>query len=141
MRFRIDTAEPDGQYELLLKAEVDGADVFYVAPKFHDWEIYLEAFETRQVVQRSLLVSPSTIRRTLDRHSVPDDEHTIVYDERRAYLCSEPHRIQAVDPGDLAANLRAQIDGRDRTLAETLDQVYRGFSHRRAIRREHTLRQ
>src|ERR1700753_622401 len=38
-RFNVDTGEQDGQYELLLKSEEDGADVFYVAPKFHDWEV------------------------------------------------------------------------------------------------------
>lgn len=33
-RFHLDTAEPDGQFDLLLKAEQDGADVFYVALNF-----------------------------------------------------------------------------------------------------------
>jgi hypothetical protein len=135
-RFRIDTAEPDGQYELLLKAEIDGAEVYYAAPKFHDWEIYLKAFETQKVVRRSLLVTPLTIRKTMDKHAVPDGEHTIVYDKKRAYLCSDPHPVQTVDANDIAANFRAHIDERHQTLAETLDQVYRGFSERQAIRRE-----
>jgi hypothetical protein len=49
-RYHIHTAEPDGQFELLLKAEQDGADVFYLAPKFHDRKIYLDAFENRRIV-------------------------------------------------------------------------------------------
>jgi hypothetical protein len=35
-RFKVNTAEPEGQYETLLKAEQDGADAYYVAPKFVD---------------------------------------------------------------------------------------------------------
>ena len=81
-RYQIDTAEPDGQFELLLKAQQDGADVFYVAPKFHDWEIYLDAFERNRILRRSLIVRPDAIRQILDTNAAPDGLHKIVYDER-----------------------------------------------------------
>jgi hypothetical protein len=89
-RFKIDTAEPDGQFELLLKAELDGADVFYVAPKFHDWEVYLQAFENGRIIRQSFVLRPSAIRDTLDINAVPDGLHKIVYDYHRTYLCSDP---------------------------------------------------
>ncbi|MEO8812960.1 MAG: hypothetical protein ABI376_08630 [Caulobacteraceae bacterium] len=70
-RFRIDTAEPDGQYELLLKAEQDGAETYYVAPKFHDWEAYLEAYGAGAVIDSSLLMTPGRIRTALDDTAWP----------------------------------------------------------------------
>jgi len=134
-RYHIDTAEPDGQFELLLKAEQDGADVFYLAPKFHDWEAYLDAFENRRVVQTSLIVSPGEIRRTLEAHSVPDGAHKIVYDERRAYLCSEPLVLASIRPSDLAGRLRARVESRETPIGEVLEEVFAGFENRSAIRR------
>ncbi len=59
-RFNIDTAEPDGPFEMLLKAEQDGAEVIYVAPKFHDWEAYLAHFETDNHKTGSLVISFSS---------------------------------------------------------------------------------
>ncbi|MGS1096332.1 hypothetical protein ACVCNR_17370 (plasmid) [Aquamicrobium terrae] len=133
-RYHIDTAEPDGQFELLLKAEQDGADVFYLAPKFHDWEIYLDAFENRRVVRSSLIVSPGEIRRALDAHSVPDGAHKIVYDARSAYLCSEPLELASIRPSDLAGKLRAHVESRETPIGEVLEGVFAGFENRSAIR-------
>ena len=134
-RFRIDTAEPDGQYELLLKAERDGADVFYVAPKFHDWELYLEAFEKRRVLKSSLILRPGEVRRGLDTHSVADGEHKVVYDKWNTYLCSEPLELETVDAGDIVGKVRAHIEQRDASLGSTLERVFAGFSDRSSVRR------
>ncbi len=122
----------------LLKAEQDGADVFYLAPKFHDWEIYLEAFEQRRILRTSLIVSPGEIRRTLDAHGVPDGDHKIVYDERRTYLCSEPLELASVRASDLAGKLRARVESREAPIAEVLEDVFQGFEDRSAIRRSGT---
>jgi len=43
-RFSINTAEPDGQFETLLKAENDGAEAYYLAPRFTDWPQYVSFF-------------------------------------------------------------------------------------------------
>ena len=134
-RFRIDTAEPDGQFELLLKSEQDGADVFYIAPKFHDWEIYLKAFEDKEVISRSLVVRPSHIRGALDDHGVADGPHKVVYDHARAYLCSDPCRLKSTAPKDLAGQVRAHVESRDTPIADILEQVYDGFGNREAVRR------
>lgn len=134
-RYHIDTAEPDGQFELLLKAEQDGADVFYFAPKFHDWEIYLEAFEHRRVIRSSLFVTPGDIRRILDAHSVPDGEHKVVCDEGRAYLCSEPLELASVRPADLVRKIHSRIESGGTSLGEVLEEVFEGFDNRATIRR------
>lgn len=138
-RYRIDTAEPDGQFELLLKAEQDGADVFYLAPKFHDWETYLSAFEDRRVLRTSLIVTPGEIRRTLDSQSVPDGEHKIVYDESRAYLCSRPQKLSSIYYSDLADKLRTKVESRGRLIGDVLMEVFEGFEHRSTIRRKRAL--
>ena len=135
-RFIVDTAEPDGQFELLLKAELDGADVFYTAPKFHDWEIYLSAFERRRVLKKSLIVRPSAIRNTLDAHGVPDDVHKIVYDEGKAYLCSDPLDLITVEAADLAKKVEHHIESRKAPIGDILEQVFAGFADRSEIRRD-----
>src|SRR5439155_15650999 len=55
-RFWINTAEADGQYETLLKAEQDGAETYYSAPRFSKWSDYLVAFESGEVLERSMLL-------------------------------------------------------------------------------------
>lgn len=134
-RYCIDTAEPDGQFEILLKAEQDGADVFYVAPKFHDWEFYVEVFEFRQILSNSLVVKPSEIRRCLVAHSVPDGQHKVVYDNQRAYLCSEPLEIESVRSTDLVGEVRAHLENRAEPVGKVLENVFQGFLHRSEIRR------
>jgi hypothetical protein len=134
-RYHIDTAEPDGQFELLLKAEIDGADVFYVAPKFHDWEAYLDAFERRQIARNSLIVRPSAIRGALDAHGLPDDYHKVVYDRLRAFLCSEPVDLETVSATDLGGKVRAHVESLGTPIAKVLERVFDGFDHRSQIRR------
>lgn len=61
-RFRLNTAEPDGQYETLLKSEMDGAEAYYAAPRFVDWSEYLPFFAAETVLEHSVLIRPSAIR-------------------------------------------------------------------------------
>lgn len=134
-RYHIDTAEPEGQFELLFKAEQDGADVFYIAPKFHDWEMYLEAFERRHVVRSSLIVRPGDIRATLVANNVPDGRHKIVYDRERAYVCSEPLALAPLGPADLGSKVQARVESRTTSLGDVLEEVFKGFENRATIRR------
>ncbi|MGL9622322.1 hypothetical protein QRQ56_30495 [Bradyrhizobium sp. U531] len=87
-RFSIDTAEPDGQFETLLKAQMDGAEAYYVAPRFADWPQYAEAFEKREVLDQSVMISPMTIRNALVAKNSPDGVHRIVYDKSSIHVCS-----------------------------------------------------
>ncbi len=134
-RYHIDTAEPDGQFELLLKAEQDGADVYYVAPLFHDWEIYLSHFERSHVLQQSLILTPGAIRSTLAANGVADGDHKIVYDSYRAYVCSNPLKLETTDATELARKVRAHVDHRTTSIGEILEEIFSGFERRREIRR------
>jgi hypothetical protein len=133
-RYTINTAEPDGQFELLLKAEKDGAEVYYFAPKFHDWEIYLEIFECKQILSKSLIIKPSEIRRVMTKNKIPDAKHRIVYSGSKSYLCSDPIEVEAVDASRLMEDVRGRIE-RGRALGDVLQHIYDGFSRRSEIRR------
>lgn len=133
-RYHINTAEPDGQFELLLKAEQDGAHVFYVAPMFHDWEIYLGHYESKKVLKRSLIVTPGAIRAALNNNGVADGPHKIVYDDRRAYICSEPLPLSAVGEADLVEKVRSYLGHRKISLGEALEEILSGFERRAEIR-------
>ena len=135
-RFRIDTAEPDGQYELLLKAEQDGAETYYVPPKFHDWEAYLEAYGDCAVIDSSLLMAPSCIRTVLDDNGVADGPHKVVYDHGRAYVCSDPLPLTVTRSRDFAKRLRTRIEKDDVPLGQSMRRVLSGFSERVAVRRQ-----
>jgi len=135
-RYSIDTAEEDGQYELLLKAEMDGADVFYVAPKFHDWEFYLQAFENREVIDHSLVLRPTTIRNTMINHSIPDGRHKVAYGDSRAYLCSEPQLLEPVRASDLVKKVEVHVRSTEVPIGSALESLWEGFSQRASIRRE-----
>lgn len=134
-RFRIDTAEPDGQYELLLKAEQDGAETYYVAPKFHDWGAYLEAYSDGMVIDSSLLIKPSRIRLVLNGNGVADGLHKIVYDHGRAYVCSNPLALAVDRSRDFAKRLRNRIEEDDVSLGQSMRRVFTGFSERVVVRR------
>ena len=134
-RFRIDTAEPDGQYELLLKAQQDGAETYYVAPKFHDWEAYLEAYGDGAVIDSSLLMTPGHIRKALDDNGVADGPHKVAYDHGRAYVCSDPFPLALTRSRDFAKRLRTRIEKEDVPLGQSIRRVLSGFGERVAVRR------
>jgi hypothetical protein len=134
-RYHVDKAEPDGQFELLLKAEYDGARVFYVAPMFHDWEVYLGHYEQEKILRRSLIVTPKAIRSVLDNNSVPDGEHKVVYDDQRAYLCSSPLQLPTAREADVAEKVLFDLEHRKVSLGEVLEEVLTGFEKRAEIRR------
>jgi hypothetical protein len=134
-RFKIDTAEPDGQYEMLLKAETDGSEVYYAAPKFSDWTEYAEAFESDAVLEKSLLVSPNDIRQQLVAKGISDDKHRIVYDETHVYVCSQPVPIPKRDRDTLVQNIGTKIFDSGQPLFEAISRIYDGLGDRASIRR------
>ncbi|WP_050400023.1 hypothetical protein [Bradyrhizobium embrapense] len=133
-RYHIDTAEPDGQFELLLKAEQDGADVFYVAPIFHDWEEYLGHYERNEVLENSLIVTPGGIRSVLQGNGISDGAHKIVYDATRAYVCSRPLPLATVGARDIAHKVATRLEVRKISLGEVLERILAGFERREAVR-------
>lgn len=135
-RFSLNTAETDGQYETLLKAQTDGAEVYYVAPRFADWPHYVRLFEEEAVLENSVMVMPGEIRDALVAKGEPDGHHRIVYDRTAVHVCSKPAYIRDVRPGTLAENVVMRVRGKSETLGGVLRRVYAGLEDRAAIRRQ-----
>lgn len=133
-RFNIDTAEPDGQYDMLLKAEQDGAEVYYVAPRFTSWDRYTLAFEGEQILAQSLLVRPSAIDGKLVAQGEPDGSHRVLYDSDTVHVCSEPGQIEEVGEQQIT-NMRVRILKRDEHVGHALKRLLESFQRRREIRR------
>lgn len=134
-RFSVNTAEPDGQFETLLKAEIDGAEVYYLAPRFADWPYYVQFFESEEVLQNSVLVTPSSIRAALVSENEPDGLHRVIYDRNNTHVCSTPSRIEEVRPQFLGSKLRSRFEHEDLALEQAISKVYRGLEDRSLIRR------
>jgi hypothetical protein len=83
------------QHPMLLALEATGAAVFYAAPRFHTPSELNDAYTTRQVVHRSILIQPSRIG------ALPDDEdHYVAFKTGYAiYVCSDKPR-QIADSTD-----------------------------------------
>ena len=133
-RFRIDTAEPSGQFDLLLKAELAGAEVYYVAPRFTSWDGYVLAYENDKVLERSLLLPPSKIDSELASGGEVDGPHRILYDDSSSFVLSEPRELTEVKASALANRVRSQIEHRSRRMDLILGDVYRSLERPREVR-------
>lgn len=133
-RFAVDTAELGGQYDVLLKQERGGAEVYYVAPRFVTWDSYVDIFQNSQVLEQSLLFRPSQIEKALAKNGEPDGWHNVVYDQSSVYVCSLPERVQEVEQVALASHFRSQIVSADRRLVSALRLVDASLAEGRHIR-------
>lgn len=93
------------QFLRLEEFENQGADVFYVAPRFSNWSAYEMAFHASTVLQRSLMLRPSQIR--IGAAGAPG-EHRIVYDRVNRYVCSEPRIVAEVRPDEAIEKVAAR---------------------------------
>lgn len=133
-RFRIDTAEVNGQYDLLLKADQGGAEVYYVAPRFSDWPAYVMAFERGEILEHSLILKPSEIDMAMTRQSMSDGLHRVVYDKVNVYVCSEPAQVQETSLLSFAERLKSIIISRKQPLGDALKVVHESLSKNRELR-------
>lgn len=134
-RFSIDTAEPDGQFETLLKAEHAGAEVYYAAPRFSDWPHYANVFERKEVLDNSLLVRPSEIRAALDAQGATDGVHRIIYDRYRVHVCSKPRRISEADGNDAVAKIASIVREREEPAGALIARIFNGLADRSMVQR------
>jgi len=135
-RFWINTDEINGQYETLLSAENDGAEVYYLAPKFTSWLEYLNFYENDNVLNESLMFKPSDIRRALDRTGAADGWHRIVYDSERVYVCSEPVSVERTRISDLIQRTDEIVSSPDRLLQTEIANVFSSLERRSSFRRD-----
>jgi hypothetical protein len=61
-------------------------------------------------------------------------DHKIVYDQLKAYLCSDPVELASVNAQDLAEKVQFHVGG-GAPIGEVLEQVFNGFADRAAVRR------
>lgn len=134
-RFSIDTAEQDGQFDLLLKAEQAQAEVYYVAPRFRRWDRYVSEFQSERVLYESLLLRPSEVEAKLASQGLPDGWHRIIYDQSSVFVCSEPTQLDEQNAADVARAVRAKIDERLERIDVAVKEVQAGLGHIREIRR------
>lgn len=130
-RYQIDTAEPDGQFDRLVKAELGGAEVYYVSPRFADWDRYRTHFERGAVLEHSLLVTPAEILSKLRGSGQPDGRHKIVYGRSNVHVCSQPVRLAQVQPDAMAATIRSELEQDPRPLKVTQREVLSALSRGR----------
>jgi hypothetical protein len=135
-RFRVNTAELGGQFDVLLKAERSGkAEAYYIAPRFALWEDYASAFQTNCVVDQSLLISPRRIDEILRDIGEPDGLHRIVYDSSKVFVCSDPARVEEMRADLFAEHIRSRVGELGRSIAVHLREVVDDIAREREIRR------
>jgi hypothetical protein len=134
-RFTIDTAEQDGQFDLLLKAEQARAEVYYVAPRFTTWDTYVSEFQSEPVLYESLLLRPSEIEEKLADQGVADGWHRVVYDQSTVFVFSEPIPLNEQNAGDIARMIRVKIDEHRERADVVMKEIQAGLNRIREIRR------
>jgi hypothetical protein len=133
-RFRINTAEPGGQFDLLLKAEQAGAEVYYVAPRFTSWDGYVFAYESEQVLAKSLLLRPSEIEDELASAGEVDGLHRVLYDDATSFVLSEARQLAEMRSTEFAHAVRDQIERRPRRMDLIIGDVYQSLERPREVR-------
>jgi hypothetical protein len=134
-RFSVDTEEVNGQFDLLLKWEQAGSEVYYVAPRFASWEAYLEAFQNDSILEQSLLIGPANIDNALAGVGEPDGWHRIVYDDDAVFVCSEPAQLKEVTARQIAYAVQHRIGQDTQSIGERLRRAYSALEERRAVRK------
>lgn len=103
-RFAITERNLSFQHTSLYELD-DGTNlVFYAAPRFHTLDEINSAWDQGRVAQRSIFVPPREIGLIND-----DGAHTVSYDGRRTYFCSEPKEINGLSIADLQERLTARL--------------------------------
>lgn len=96
-RFALHRKTQSNQHQLLIELEKKDNAVFYAAPKIHEVENLNDAFFNKEVVVRSLFVSPAEIGELPD-----NDIHRVVFSSESpdAYYCSVPRRLKLMVRGE-----------------------------------------
>lgn len=120
-RFPVTESDKSAQHILLFELDEPPNQVYYAAPRFHKLESINEAWNAKEVAARSLFVSPREIG------ILKPGPHTVSYDRRRTYLCSEPKRIPFETAASLAEKLSLKLDEDRRPLRLKLPELTRSL--------------
>jgi len=130
-RFKITESGKSDQHELLLALDDGSCLVFYAAPRFHELVEINDAWKNNVVASRSIFVAPSRIG------SLDTESHDVSYDERGAWLCSEPQPVDFLNSDSLIERPRSRLESDHRPLrsklSELVEQIY--SAERRAVAR------
>lgn len=114
-RFWITPSSKSQQHQMLLNLDVPGKQVFYVAPRFHLVEELNDAWIAQSVAARSIFVPPRTIG------PMPDSgKHSIAFDRRNAWRCSEPVKVEALNFDQMLARMKGELSKREDSLRDEL---------------------
>src|SRR6185437_4816950 len=115
-RFPITQSGKSDQHSLLLELDDGKNGVFYAAPRFYELSEIDQAWSRGEVAARSIFIRPQAIGR------LDSDSHHIAYDNRQAYLCSEPRPIAFQTAAGLVKRLASSLAGETRPLLDALPQ-------------------
>lgn len=118
-RFAVTEAAISMQHELLLALDVSPNFVFYAAPRFHRLDEIDAAWHHNAVASRSYFVAPQVIG------SLTSEPHTVAFDGRNVWVCSEPRRIVALSSRDLASKLAEAVKSDPRPVGDKLAEISR----------------
>lgn len=134
-RFEVDTAEPNGQYDRLLKAERSGAEVYYVAPKFSNWNDYSYAYKNKRILSNSLILRPSEIENLLQITGQNDGLHKVVYDQNNIVVCSDPTEAQGLSVDEMTSDWIYKLsENKDSILSNLIKETIKSFDNYRQVR-------
>jgi hypothetical protein len=130
-RFHIADFSKSDQHELLLSLDDGSCLVFYAAPLFHERAEINDAWNENAVATRSIFVAPNSIG------ELDTDPHHVAYDQRGAWLCSEPVPVEILNSVALVDELSSRLEFDHRPLREKIgeivEQIY--LAEQRAISR------
>ena len=111
------------QFKHLLKFEEQGANVFYVAPQILCWTDYISVFRVNQVLDASILLTPSEIQRSLLAQG-GKVSNRVVYDRTRSYVCSEPIELHEITTDRLKRKIEECVRTRDLSLKSKIEHLF-----------------
>ena len=114
-RFQITPSSKSRQHQLLLNLDTPKNRVYYVAPRFHRVQHLNDAWQAQRVVARSLFLPPSSIG------PMPDSgKHSIAFDGRSVWRCSEPTEIKGMGIEDVLIDLQEEVHSRKEPLRDEI---------------------
>ena len=116
-RFAITEAKKSNQHEMLLALDEDEDLVFYAAPQFHLLDEINHAWSQNRVADRSIFLRPGDIG------SLDDESHHVAFDGARAWLCSEPKKIDFVGAREVAQTIVTMLSDDVRPLRTKLTEM------------------
>ena len=113
-RFHLMDGAKSDQHRLLLQLDDGTNEVYYAAPRFHRFVEINSAWNTNSITARSIFVTPRQIG------ALSIGSHTVAFDQRRAYRCSDPKAVEFLNTDGLQKHLALRLRQERHSLQEIL---------------------